>query len=212
MAWDLWHNAFAVIEFRRETTVLREFSESFRMRPGRGNIVATLSYQGGAVRTRTRNGLRSFCHGDERRLDVHGGRAVGSTINTPGAVNDAVVTVSSANVQFVDPSRTTLTTAQSVYLCPPNSVFGPRFQQVDVSVNESFRIEGWARLRGAFDVYNVLLNGSSVESASSTYGNRFLYPATFLDARFARLTGTLEFHSVTTSRTTPHRATVCAST
>jgi hypothetical protein len=34
--------------------VLRDSPESSRMRLGRGNIVATLSYQGGAVRTRTR--------------------------------------------------------------------------------------------------------------------------------------------------------------
>ncbi len=112
--------------------------------------------------------------------------------NTPGSTNDAIMTVRSSDVRFKDPSRTTLNTAQSVYLYAPNSIFGARFQQLDLSVNKSLNISGWARMRVAFDVYNAL-NSNSIQSTSSSYGSRFLYPSSFLAARLARITASLEF-------------------
>jgi hypothetical protein len=111
--------------------------------------------------------------------------------NTPGAEESALMTVTSKDVQFVDPSRTALTTSQTVYLYAPNSVYGPRFQQLDVAVNKTFNL-GWSRLRAAFDVYNVL-NSNSVQNVNTTYGSSWLKPTTFLDARLARITASLEF-------------------
>ncbi len=111
--------------------------------------------------------------------------------NTPGAEESANLTVTSAQVRFIDPSRTALTSAQSVPLYAPNSVYGARFQQLDVAVNKTFNV-GWGRLRTAFDVYN-LLNSNSVETVNATYGSSWLKPTSFLDARLARITATIEF-------------------
>jgi hypothetical protein len=111
--------------------------------------------------------------------------------NTPGAEQGATLTVTSANVRFVDPSRTALTTAKAVDLYAPNSVYGPRFQQLDVAVNKTFNL-GWSRLRASLDVYNVL-NSNSVQGVVTSYGSRWLRPTSFLSARLARITASLEF-------------------
>jgi hypothetical protein len=111
--------------------------------------------------------------------------------NTPGAEQSALLTVASADVKFKNPARTTLTTAKIVNLYPPNSVFGDRFKQLDVAVNKSFNI-GWGRLRTALDVYNVL-NGNSVQNVVTAYSTRWLRPVSFLDARLARVTVSLQF-------------------
>ena len=111
--------------------------------------------------------------------------------NTPGAAQDATLAVNSAAVRFKDPTRTTLTTAQTVNLYAPNSVFGDRFSQLDVAVSKSFDI-GWGRLRAALDVYNAT-NSNSVQSAISAYSTRWLRPVGFIDGRLARLTASINF-------------------
>lgn len=111
--------------------------------------------------------------------------------NTPGAEHSANLTVTSAEVRFKDPSRRTLSTSRTVPLYPPNSVYGPRFTQLDVSVNKSFEL-GWARLRAALDVYNAL-NSNSVQNVVSAYGARWRRPTQFIGARLARITWALNF-------------------
>jgi len=114
--------------------------------------------------------------------------------NTPGAEESAVMTVNSSLVRFKNPARTTLSTARTVYLYAPNSVFGDRFSQLDVAVNKSINLP-WGRVRVALDVYNVF-NSNSVQNivtAWSATNNRFMRPITFLDARLARVTASLAF-------------------
>jgi len=112
--------------------------------------------------------------------------------NTPGAEQSALVQVTSANVTFKNPARTTLTQAKTINLYAPNSVFGDRFTQLDVAVNKTFNI-GWGRLRTALDIYNVL-NSNSVQTVVTAYGTaRWLRPAAFLDARLARVTASIQF-------------------
>ncbi len=111
--------------------------------------------------------------------------------NTPGAPVDATLAVTSATVRFKDPTRTALTTAQTVNLYAPNSVFGDRFSQLDVAVSKTFNI-GWGRLRTALDVYNAL-NGNSVQSQISAFSSRWQRPIGFLDSRLARLTASINF-------------------
>jgi hypothetical protein len=112
--------------------------------------------------------------------------------NTPGAEQSALLTVTSADVRFKNPARTTLTTSKAVNLYAPNSVFGERFKQLDVAVNKSFNI-GWGRLRTALDIYNVL-NGNSVQNVVTAYSvSRWLRPIGFLDARLARVTASIQF-------------------
>ena len=111
--------------------------------------------------------------------------------NTPGAELSSLLTVTSADVKFKNPARTTLTAAKTVNLYAPNSVYGDRFKQLDVAVNKSFNI-GWGRLRTALDIYNVL-NGNSIQSVVTAYSTRWLRPVGFLDARLARVTAAIQF-------------------
>jgi hypothetical protein len=111
--------------------------------------------------------------------------------NTVGAEHDARMTVTSKDVTFLDPTRTTLTSAKTIDLHVPNSVYGKRFNQLDLSINKSFDI-GWGRLRTALDVYNAT-NSNSIQNVVTTYGSRWLRPSTFLDARLARITASIAF-------------------
>lgn len=116
--------------------------------------------------------------------------------NTVGADVNATLQVSTADiatgvVKFVNPARTSLSQAQAVNLYAPQSVFGNRFTQLDLSVNKSFNM-GWGRLRTAFDVYNAT-NSNSIQSVITAYSARFLRPATFPDARLARVTASIAF-------------------
>jgi hypothetical protein len=117
--------------------------------------------------------------------------------NTPGATENATMTVTAANITFKNGrASSTLTAPQVVNLITPNSLFGDRFSQLDLSVNRSFNI-GWGRLRLAFDLYNAL-NGNSIQNVTTTVSpnaatNQWLRPTTFLDPRLARVTANLQF-------------------
>jgi hypothetical protein len=94
-------------------------------------------------------------------------------------------------VRFKDPTRTALTTAQTVNLYAANSVFGDRFSQLDVAVSKTFNI-GWGRLRAALDAYNAL-NSNSQQSVISAYSTRWLRPVNFLNGRLIRMTASINF-------------------
>ncbi len=124
--------------------------------------------------------------------------------NTVGATENAVLTVGTPtatsnpfNLSFKNGrSATTLTTAQALNLITPNSLFGDRFSQLDLSINKSFDI-GWGRLRLAYDVYNAL-NGNSIQNVTTAHSgvastNRWLRPTTFLDPRLQRVTASIQF-------------------
>jgi hypothetical protein len=114
--------------------------------------------------------------------------------NTAGAVINAAMTVTSSQVQFKNPARTTLTSAQLVLLYPANTLYGDRFNQLDLALNKTFTM-GWSRLIASVDVYNVL-NSSSIQSVVPQYAltnNRWQRPVTFLDPRILRVTGTFQF-------------------
>lgn len=117
--------------------------------------------------------------------------------NTPGANEDATLALSTApgQVRFKNPARTTLTSAKTALLFAPNSRFGERFSQLDISVNKTFEF-GVGRLRAAFDLYNAL-NSNSIQNELTAYSaagpRRWLRPTGFLDPRLARVTATLQF-------------------
>jgi hypothetical protein len=56
----------------------------------------------------------------------------------------------------------------TVELLPPNTLFEPRLQQVDLRLSRTFRLAGTSRLRGNFDVYNIF-NASNVLNMNTTY-------------------------------------------
>ena len=99
--------------------------------------------------------------------------------------------------------RTNLTAAKTINIVAPQSMFGDRFQQLDLSLNKSFNV-GWGRLRAAFDVYNAF-NSNSIQNTANAYGfdgtraatdiafNRWMRPTQFIDPRLARVTASIEF-------------------
>ncbi|MEQ1727996.1 MAG: carboxypeptidase-like regulatory domain-containing protein [Vicinamibacterales bacterium] len=112
--------------------------------------------------------------------------------NTVGANQNANLTVAASSVSFKNGrAASTLTTAQSIAIRTANSVYGPRFSQLDLAINKTLDI-GWGKVRLAFDVYNAL-NSNSIQNVTTTYGQRWLRPATFLDPRLARVTAAIQF-------------------
>src|SRR5262249_51801909 len=93
----------------------------------------------------------------------------------------------------------------AVNLITPNSLYGPRFNQLDLSVSKSVGI-GWGRLRLSFDLYNAL-NSNSIQNVTTAYSasvvggqvvsaptaNRWQRATTFLDPRLARVTAAIQF-------------------
>jgi hypothetical protein len=112
--------------------------------------------------------------------------------NTPGATENATLTVTAANITFTNGrAANTLTNPQVINLLTPNSLFGARFNQLDLSVNRTMNV-GWGKVRLAFDLYNAL-NANSIQNVTTTYGTTWLRPTTFLDPRLARVTVALQF-------------------
>ena len=124
--------------------------------------------------------------------------------NTRGAALNATATVTAANITFKPDPTTGVVRASStingggqvVNLITPNSLFGPRFNQLDLAVSKTVGM-GWGKLRLAFDLYNAL-NNNSVQNVTTTYGfnassNRWQRPTTFLDPRLARVTMAIQF-------------------
>ena len=118
--------------------------------------------------------------------------------NTRGAALDALQVVGPANITFKNgrASSTLNGGSQTVNLITSNSEFGPRFSQLDLSINKSIGI-GWGKLRLAFDLYNAL-NSNSVQNVTTTYStnpsaNRWQRPTTFLDPRLMRVTAAIQF-------------------
>jgi len=120
--------------------------------------------------------------------------------NTPGATENATIVATPANITFVNgrasSTLSTLVSGTAVNLITPNSLFGARFNQLDLAVNKMVPV-GWGRIRLAFDVYNAL-NSNSIQNVTTAYStaanaNRWLRPTTFLDPRLARVTASLQF-------------------
>jgi hypothetical protein len=120
--------------------------------------------------------------------------------NTPGAAEDARLTISATTPGLVFKNgRTAVATTFGnpvLNLITPNSLFGPRFNQLDLSLNRTTDI-GWGKLRLAFDLYNAM-NSNSVQNVTTAYStaantNRWLRATTFLDPRLARVTASIQF-------------------
>jgi Carboxypeptidase regulatory-like domain len=167
-----------------------------------GNVPMTFANQAASLA----GAISPFCHVVSSWMDLMDFRLRGSVPfkggfnasfifrNTPGAEQSAVMTVTSSQVAFKNPARTTLTTAKTVYLYAPNSVFGDRFNQLDLAVNKSFTVP-FGRVRLALDLYNVL-NSNSIQQVNTAYAltnNRWLRPTGFLDPRLARVTAGFSF-------------------
>jgi hypothetical protein len=80
----------------------------------------------------------------------------------------------------------------TVELIPPNTVFEPRLQQIDLRFSRLFRLGGNSRIRAGLDIYNVL-NASNVLSMNTTYGSGWLDVRQILGGRLMRVGAQLDF-------------------
>jgi len=79
----------------------------------------------------------------------------------------------------------------NIALIPDSTLFEDRLQQVDLRFTRRFQI-GRVRLRGNFDIYN-LLNASNILSMNLGYGSQWLQPVQILGGRLFKFSGQFEF-------------------
>ena len=73
----------------------------------------------------------------------------------------------------------------------PQTMFEGRINQLDLRLTRTFRF-GRNRLRGNFDLYNVL-NANSILGINTRYGPSWQQPTSVLDARLIKLSAQLSF-------------------
>ena len=71
-------------------------------------------------------------------------------------------------------------------------MFEPRLQQVDLRISRVFQLGGSRRLRGNFDVYNVL-NASNVLNMNTQYGATWTNVTQILSGRLLRVGAQFDF-------------------
>jgi hypothetical protein len=79
----------------------------------------------------------------------------------------------------------------TVNLVPPQTIFGDRINQVDFRIAKVLRF-GRSRAQVGVDIFNSL-NSSAPQGYIQTYGTTWLRPTSVIDARFARVSGQIDF-------------------
>ena len=79
----------------------------------------------------------------------------------------------------------------TVNLIPPQTLFGDRINQVDFRIAKILRF-GRSRAQVGVDIFNVM-NSNVPQGYIQTYGNTWLRPTSVMDARFARISGQIDF-------------------
>jgi hypothetical protein len=79
----------------------------------------------------------------------------------------------------------------TVNLIAPQTVFGDRINQVDFRVAKVLRF-GSRRAQVGIDIYNVM-NSNVAQGYLQTFGPTWLRPTSVIDARFARVSGQIDF-------------------
>jgi hypothetical protein len=80
----------------------------------------------------------------------------------------------------------------TVALIPPQTLFEPRLQQVDLRFSKALRFGGTQRLRANLDVYNVL-NASNVLNMNTQYGPTWTNVTQILSGRLLRVGAQFDF-------------------
>ena len=80
----------------------------------------------------------------------------------------------------------------TVELIPPNTMFEDRISQIDWRMTRIFRFGSTTRVRGNFDIYN-LLNTATVLNANTTYGAAWLAPAQVMGGRLIKVSAQFDF-------------------
>ncbi|MEQ1761191.1 MAG: hypothetical protein ABL986_23020, partial [Vicinamibacterales bacterium] len=110
----------------------------------------------------------------------------GTYMNLPGPSLSANRVYSSAEIapSLGRPLSAGATGTVTIPLLVPNTVWAPRFNQMDVRLTKSLRVQK-LRVQGQFDVYN-LFNSSAVLAQNATFGSAWLRPTTILGARLIK--------------------------
>ena len=80
----------------------------------------------------------------------------------------------------------------TVDLIPPQSVFEPRLQQVDLRFSRAVRLGGTRSLRGNLDINNVF-NASNVLNMNTAYGPTWRNVTQILSGRLFRIGAQFDF-------------------
>jgi hypothetical protein len=118
---------------------------------------------------------------------------VSSTIQSlPGPSLAANLVVSSAVVaQTLGRPLAGGASSVTVNLIAPQTVFGDRINQVDFRVAKVLRF-GRNRAQVGVDIFNVM-NSNVAQGYLQTFGSTWLRPTSVMDARFARVSGQIDF-------------------
>ena len=76
-------------------------------------------------------------------------------------------------------------------LVPPNTIFEPRLQQVDLRVSRTF-VAGKARLTANLDLYNAF-NASSVLNQTTRFGPQWMNVVQVMGGRMLKFGGQFDF-------------------
>jgi hypothetical protein len=79
----------------------------------------------------------------------------------------------------------------TVNLIEPQTVFGDRINQVDFRIAKVLRF-GRTRTQVGLDIFNVM-NSNVANGYLQTFGPSWLRPTSVMDARFARVSGQIDF-------------------
>jgi hypothetical protein len=79
----------------------------------------------------------------------------------------------------------------TINLIAPQTVFGERINQVDLRIAKIVRF-GRNRAQVGVDIYNVM-NSNVAQGYLQTFGSTWLRPTSVMDARFARVSGQIDF-------------------
>jgi hypothetical protein len=112
--------------------------------------------------------------------------------SVPGASLAANLVVSSATIaQTLGRPLSGNTSTVTVNLVEPQTLFGDRINQVDFRVAKVLRF-GRSRTQIGVDIFN-LMNSNVPQGYIQTYGSTWLRPTSVMDARFARVSGQIDF-------------------
>jgi hypothetical protein len=118
---------------------------------------------------------------------------VSSTIQSlPGTSLSATLVVQNAVVaQTLGRSLSGSASSVTINLIAPQTVFGDRINQVDFRVAKVLRY-GRSRAQIGVDIFNVM-NSNVAQGYLQTFGSTWRRPTSVMDARFARVSGQIDF-------------------
>ncbi len=89
-------------------------------------------------------------------------------------------------------NRLPCTANNEIALIPDQTMFEPRYQQLDLRFSRMFGLAGTARLRGNLDLHNIF-NASDVLSLNTRYGDVWQNPIAILGGRLLKLSAQFDF-------------------